>query len=352
MTARHIVVMAGGAGTRFWPASRSRRPKQFLAIGGDQPLLRATVERVQDLVEPQGLWVVTAAHHADHVRAQLPELPETNLLIEPAPRNTSACIALAAETIRRTAPDARIAVLPADHHIGDVVGFRAYLDAAFDAASEHIVLFGIVPDRAETGYGYIQQGPRAAGTDERPVHAVARFVEKPDATTAQRYLQEGGYLWNAGIFVFAAARMMEEIDAFLPELGVGVRACVDDPQRLEEIYPTLPSISIDYGVMERSTRTWVIPSRFEWSDVGSWDSAMAIQTSDEDGNVVIGDATLIDVNDSFVRADAGRAVAVVGLSDVVVVDTPDALLVVRREASQSVKRVVEALRQKGRDDLL
>ena len=351
MSERHIVIMAGGAGTRFWPASRSRFPKQFLRIAGERTMLRATVDRVQDAYPIDRIWVVTGAHHADHARGNLPELPDANILVEPAARNTAPCIAWATEVIRQRAPDARIAVLPADHHIGDVDGFNQALASAFEAASDRIVLFGMVPDRPETGYGYIQRGPRAGGTGERPVHAVARFVEKPDAPTAAKYLASGDYLWNAGMFVFPASVMMSEIDALIPELGRGVRACVHEG-RLDDVYPSLPSISIDYGIMERSARTAVIPSRFAWSDVGSWDAAMEIHTADEDGNVARGNATLIGTTSSYVQAEAGRAVAVVGLDDVIVVDTPDAVLVVRRGQSQTVKQVVEALRKKGQQELL
>lgn len=352
MNNHHVVIMAGGSGTRFWPASRSHFPKQFLKIGAEQSMLRQTADRVLTSIPAEHLWVVTGAHHAEHARAMLPEVPESNLLVEPSARNTAPCIAWATETIYQRQPDARIAVLPADHHIADVDGFQSYLQAAFQAAGAHIVLFGIVPDRPETGYGYIQQGAQAVRAEGRPVHEVVRFVEKPDASTAQRYLDAGDYLWNSGMFVFAAKVMLEEVERFLPDLADGIRACVKIPDQVPEIYPALPSISIDYGVMERSERTRVIPSRFEWSDVGSWDAAMEIYPSDEQDNVVQGDATVVDVTRSLVKADGGRKVAVVGLSDVMVIDTPDAVLVVGRGQSQSVKKVVEALREDGRSDLL
>ena len=351
MSDRHVVIMAGGAGTRFWPESRHRFPKQFLKIGGEKALLRETADRVLAAHSVDQLWVVTGAHHAEHARAALPELPAKNLLIEPAARNTAPCIAWAVESILIDHPGARIAVLPADHHIGEPAAFLAFLEAAFEAASEHIVMFGIVPDRPETGYGYIQRGAKAAGTDRHPVHEVVRFVEKPDTVTAQRYLEAGDYLWNSGMFVFPAALMRSEIEAFIPELSAGIRSCVESGD-VESIYPSLPSVSIDYGVMERSARTRVIPSRFAWSDVGSWDAAADIHPPDDDGNVVIGDAALVDTRTSMVKAESGRMVAVVGLDDVIVVDTPDAVLVVRRGQSQSVKKIVETLRSKGRQDLL
>ncbi len=351
MSEQHVVIMAGGSGTRFWPASRSRFPKQFLKIGSEQSMLRATADRVLEGFPAERIWVVTGAHHAEHARDILSDLPTDNVLVEPAARNTAACIAWATEVIARRSPTAQIAVLPADHHIGDPRAFLRYLELAFAAATDHIVLFGIVPERPETGYGYIQRGEKAAGGDDQPVHRVVRFVEKPDRATAVRYVESGDYLWNSGMFVFPAALMLTEIETHLPDLRAGIRACVDHGD-LEAVYPTLPSVSIDYGVMERSSRTRVIPSRFDWSDVGSWDSAMDIYPSDEAGNVVLGEATLVDVTTSFIKADAGRRVAVVGLEDVIVVDTPDAVLVVKRGRSQDVKKVVEALRAGGKHDLL
>ena len=326
-------------------------PKQFLKIGSDRSLLRETVDRVAATIPVERLWIVTGQQHEAAAAAAVPELPQANLLIEPAARNTAACIAWATEVIAAQNPSARVAVLPADHHIRDDGAFRADLDAAFDAADAHIVLFGIAPDAPETGYGYIQCGERAGGTGVRPVYAVERFVEKPDRSTAERYLESGDYVWNSGMFVFTARVMRAEIAALMPELARGIQRCMNR-EALAEVYPTLPSVSIDYGVMEHSNRTQVIVSRFGWSDVGSWDAAMDVYSKDDAGNVVLGDGAVVDVEGSFVKADAGRTVAVVGLDDVIVVDTKDALLVVRRGHSQSVKKVVELLRRRGQSDLL
>lgn len=347
----YVVIMAGGSGTRFWPASRKRHPKQFLKIGSDRSLLRQTYERVAPRVPPERVWVVTGAAHAEHARDDLPELPARNVLVEPAARNTAPCIGWATKVILADDPDARIAVLPADHYIRDAEGFRAYLEAAFAAATGRIVLFGIVPDRPETGYGYIQQGDRQETVQGHEVHGVARFVEKPDRPTAEGYLAAGDYLWNSGMFVFAAATMAADLTQHLPELAKGLDEVVAGGD-VEAIYPTLPSISIDYGVMEKSDQTAVMPASFTWSDVGAWDAARDVETADEAGNVRLGDAFVHGGQGVLVDARAGRYVAVVGLDDVVVVDTEDALLVVRRDRAQDVKKVVEALKAAGRDDLL
>jgi mannose-1-phosphate guanylyltransferase len=349
--ARYVVVMAGGSGTRFWPASRKARPKQFLAIGQEGSLLRQTVERVLPLVPAERVYVVTGAVHAAHAQEDLPELPPENVMVEPTGRNTAPCIGWATKVILQKDPEARVAVLPADHYIRDEAGFRDHLEAAFEAA-EGIVLFGIVPDRPETGYGYIQRAHDKRAVAGHSVHPVARFVEKPDHATALQYLAAGDYLWNSGMFVFSAQAMDAELRRHLPALSDDLDRLVAAPGEVDAIYPKLQSISIDYGVMERSDRTEVMPAAFTWSDVGSWEAAKEVYPTDAAENVVLGDAFLAEVRRSLVDARSGRFVAVVGLDDVVVVDTPDAVLVVRRDRSQDVKLVVNHLQAAGRDPLL
>lgn len=344
--------MAGGSGTRFWPASRHARPKQFLAIGSDRSLLAATVARLEGAVPPERIWIVTGAAHADHARADVPALPAENVLVEPTGRNTAPCIGWANKHILAKDPEAQIAVLPADHFIRDEAGFRSYLEAAYAAAQEHIVLFGIVPDRPETGYGYIQQADRASESGGYAVHSVARFVEKPDRPTAEQYLASGDYLWNAGMFVFPAGLMDAEIAEHVPELHAGLAKLMASPSEIETIYPTLPSAPIDTAVMEKSSRTMVIPASFGWSDVGSWDAMHDVYDADGAGNVTLGDTTLEAVSGSLVDARGGRKVVVVGLEDVIVVDTEDAVLVMRRGRSQDVKTIVSRLKEEDRKDLL
>jgi mannose-1-phosphate guanylyltransferase len=352
MSTRYVVIMAGGSGTRFWPKSRVHRPKQFLAIGGNVPLLRRTADRVIARIGASHLYVVTGEVHADHARAMLPDVPRENILVEPEGRNTAPCIAWASAVIARKDPDARIAVLAADHHIGDVDGFLSHLEVAFEAAKERIVLFGVVPTHAETGYGYIRRGEPIARALGREIFAVDRFVEKPDRATAEAYLAAGTYLWNSGMFVFPTDLMMQEIARLLPDVARGVAALTADPTQIGAIYPKLPSVSIDYGVMEKSDRIAVLPASFGWSDVGSWDAAMEIHASDENGNVVLGEAMLSGVHRSMVDAEGGRFVALVGVDDLIVVDTKDALLVIKRGESQNVKKIVEALKAHNDKKLL
>ncbi|MCC7386761.1 MAG: mannose-1-phosphate guanylyltransferase [Deltaproteobacteria bacterium] len=348
----HVVIMAGGSGTRFWPKSRAAHPKQFLKLGGPVSLLRQTAERVLPLVGWERLVVVTAAVHAEHAARDLPELPARNLLIEPVGRNTAPCIGWATRTILARDPTARLAVLPADHFIADAAGFRAHLEAALGAARDRIVLLGLVPTRPETGYGYIQRGADARSEGEWRFHEVARFVEKPDRATAERYLLSGDFLWNSGMFVFPAAVMDTAIRALLPDLARGLDRLEQAPPALGEIYPTLPAISIDYGVMEKAEGVLVLPSRFPWSDVGSWDAVHEIEAKDADDNVLRGDALALGVKRSLIEAAAGRLVAAIDVEDLIIVDTPDALLVAPRGRSQEVKRAVDALAKRGRKDLL
>lgn len=352
MAGRWIVIMAGGSGTRFWPKSRVARPKQFLTLGGSSSLLRQTADRVLAHAPRERVFIVTAQAHADHAHADVPELPAENLLVEPEGRNTAPCIGWATAEILARDPSAQIAVLPSDHYIADPASFSAHLDAAFEAASDRIVLFGIVPTHPETGYGYIRSGARAGEARGFAVLEVERFVEKPSRETAIRYLAERVYLWNSGMFVFPGALMMAELQRFLPELSAGLDELLTHPDARAELYPRLPSISIDYAVMEKTRRIAVLPASFGWSDVGSWDAAMAIHDADERGNVALGDALLVGTERCMVDARADRLVALVGVEDVVVVDTSDAVLVIKRGESQNVKHVVEALKASRRTKLL
>lgn len=351
MSDRYIVIMAGGSGTRFWPASRQAHPKQFLAIGGDRSLLRQTATRVTERIEWDHLIVVTGAVHSELARRELPELPDENVLVEPEGRNTAPCIAWANQVILERSPDAVVAVLPADHFIPDGDDFGAHLDAAFSAATDGIVLLGLVPTRPETGYGYIKQAGLQAEIDGKAVHGVEAFVEKPDAETAERYLSEGGYLWNSGMFVFPAKRMAAEVEKHLPELAEGLAKLAENPKRLKKVYPTLPKISIDYGIMEKAEGCMVLPATFAWSDVGSWDAAAEVYPKDDADNVALGDVMLFESSGCMIDSRGGRLVVVSGLSDIVVVDTSDALLLLKRGKAQSVKKIVEALAEE-REELL
>jgi mannose-1-phosphate guanylyltransferase len=354
----HAVLLAGGRGTRFWPRSRSARPKQFLDITGEGSMLRLTWERVVPLVPAARILVLTSGGQAPLVRAQLPELPEGNLVAEPVGRNTAPCVGLAARLLLGRSRDAVMAVLPADHRVGRPERFRGALAEAARVAEERdaLVTFGIRPTRPETGYGYIRKGPEVE-RGEVPVHRVSAFIEKPDPERARALVESGEVLWNSGMFVWKADVILSEIERFLPETARGLERIGEAlgtdsfSSVLAETYPALESISVDYGVMERSDRVVVAEVDLEWNDLGSWNSLAEIHPRDEAGNVVVGRVVAVDAAGNIVHA-SGRTVALVGVDDLVVVEEDDALLVTRRERVQDVRRVIEILEEQGRDDLL
>lgn len=358
------LILAGGGGTRLWPASRRRRPKQLLLLGGDESLLAAAARRAYAVVGAAHTLVVTAADQEAQVRAALPDLPPDNVIAEPQPRNTAAAVGLGAAVVaRREGPDAVMAVLPADPHIGDEAAFQTLVKAAITEAREAIVTIGITPTHPETGFGYIRLGPlrsKAAGTGSVAatvaVHDVGAFVEKPDRPTAEGYLAAGDYLWNSGMFFLTAGRLLEEARRHMPALGAALDATIaaaDFGAKVREVYPGVPAVSIDYGIMEKAAGIRVIPGAFGWNDVGSWAALHAIRPPDARGNVVVGDAQALDSDGSVVLAEAGAPfVGVVGLRDVVVVATADAILVIPKDRAQDVRLIVEAVKKSGREDLL
>lgn len=357
------VIMAGGSGTRFWPLSRRDRPKQFLALAGDTSLLRATVDRLPPLARVESTFVVCGPSHAPSVRRLVPRLPKGNVVIEPCARNTAPCVGLAALHVAAREPRGVMIMLPADHHISRPDAFRAALAAAAAVAEKgQIATIGIRPSRPETGYGYLKVGPRlaAVGKARGPLapHKVERFVEKPDVVTAARYLAEGNYLWNSGIFAFRADVILDEIRRAMPVLGEQLQVIErslgtpSHARTLKRVFPDCPSISIDYGVMEKSHRIAVVPADFGWSDVGSFAALTEVQPVDGEGNLTQGQGLVIDGRDNVVLGHGRRPLAVVGLDGVVAVDAGDAILVVRRDRAQDVRKAVEELRRRGREDVL
>lgn len=348
-------IMAGGAGTRFWPLSRFDRPKQLLALGGgERSLLQLAWDRARALFPLERIFVVTGERLVEAVAAQLPDLARSRILAEPVPRSTAPCIAWAAARVHREFGDLPLAAVPSDQWIeGEAAYGAAFARAVALARDGWIATFGIPPTRPETGFGYVQAG-EPLGDD---AFAVGRFLEKPDREKAERLIAAGGVFWNSGMFVFSTGRMLEELRARLPETGrfadavVGAGAAVE-PRVVAERFAACEAISIDYGVMERAERVAVVAARFAWSDVGSWD-AVAERGS---GEAVAGGPLVIckDAPGVWVRAGAAarKVVAVVGVGDVIVVDTDDALLVCRKGASQDVRAVVEELKARGRKDLL
>ncbi len=348
----YAVVMAGGRGTRFWPLSRSKHPKQLLHFGdAKQSLLQATVSRVQSLIPPERILVVTSAEVIEQVRAALPDVPAENVLGEPTGRNTAPCVGWAAVHALRRDPDALLAVLPADHYIVNGEAYRETLAKALHAAQEEaLVTVGIRPTRAETGYGYIEVGEESSPG----VHRARSFVEKPNRQRAGQFLSSGRFLWNSGMFFFKASVILEAIDRHLPGLGEQLRAyqahtnLQDEQAAVQATYADLPSVSIDHGVMEKAERVSVVLSDFDWSDLGSWSSAWELAQHDDNGNAFPGETVAIDTIRTYVRAPEGKLVALIGVHDLIVVDTEDALLIVPRERAQEVREIVRELKE--RDD--
>lgn len=355
-TPMHVVVLAGGAGTRLWPISRRSRPKQFHPLVSGQTLLQETYARVRPLSSPEHVWVVTGAEFVATVREQLPEVPSENVLGEPVGRNTAPAAALAVARIARAEPEGVVLMTPADSYVRDPAAYYEYVGLAAEvAASNVIVTLGIVPSSPDTGFGYIQRGARL----EKPVtwaYRVERFTEKPDAATAARYVADGGYYWNMGHFIFRAGVFMESCAEHLPEVAAAARKLAAtgnlSGELIAEIYRGLPSISIDHGIAEKEKDLVVIPTALEWSDVGSWAAVKNIaarhgQPESESANHVS-----VGSKDCLVLSTSGRLVVTVGVEGYVIVDTPDALLVVREDKAQEVGEALEEIEKRGKQGYL
>lgn len=355
----YLAVLAGGSGTRFWPASRRLRPKQLLPLGPAWPksLLRCTVDRLLPLSSSERVLIMTGAHLMEPSLLELSELRASSFLAEPRAKNTAPCIAWATALAELESPEAVVVVVPSDQHIADEPGFVRAVSLAIESArSGLITTIGIVPSRPETGFGYIERGePRGEGS-----FRVSRFVEKPGRDKAEEYLASGRFVWNAGMFVFRAKDMLAALERHAPELARGARhlASLRDRESeykaaVEEFFDRVPSISIDYAVMEKEKELAVVPAEFGWSDLGSWESAWELAEKDAQGNASATGAVFVDASNNLVQSsDAKKVVALVGVSDLCVVDTGDALLVMPRERSQDVRLVVDALKARGDSDLL
>jgi mannose-1-phosphate guanylyltransferase len=347
----YVVILAGGSGTRFWPLSRASMPKQLISVTGGQSMLQRTVERVLPL-RPDGIIVVTNAAQAEETSRQLEAYRSTipiDVIREPFGRNTAPAVGLAATIIAARDPDAVMLVLPADHHITDEEGFRAAVQTALPpAAAGSLVTMGIEPTRPETGFGYIQASPQEDGG----VRTVTRFVEKPPLDLARHYLTDGNYYWNSGIFIWRADVVLDQIALHMPRLASALARLVfsphiDEESRQEQIngvYGDIESQSIDYGIMEHSDNVMMVPAAFGWSDVGSWSALPEVLAADAQGNVIASAADSVAINASGnVVHCSSRLVALVGVDDLVVVDTGDALLITRRDCAQDVRKVVDEL---------
>ena len=349
------VVMAGGRGTRFWPVSRTALPKQLLTLAGDRSLLRQTVDRVLSLVGAERILVITSGDLAAACRQELPELPEQQIVAEPVGRNTAPCAVLGVGLARRIAGDGPVALLPADHHIPDNDLFCEQLARAFDHAARtgEAVTFGIPPTRPETGYGYLEVDGDTTGEF---LPGVA-FVEKPDRDHAERYLRDGRHLWNSGIFVWDAAVFAAATARHIPEIerrlapAIAAHGTPDFVASLAAAYADCPSESIDCGIMEQLTQFTVLRARFRWSDLGGWEAWGELAGTLADGNRGHTELVAVDSSGNVIHAPE-QLVALVGVDDLIVVSTPDALLVCRRDEAPRIRQVISRLETDGRDDLL
>lgn len=356
MSQHFIVIIAGGKGERFWPQSRAPRPKHLLPVVGTKPLLTQTIDRVKPIVPAKNIFIITSAVQAKAVAQVCKGIPAANIIAEPVGRDTAAAVGLAAALVGARDPQGIFAVLPADHVIHDGKSYAGDLKAAFAAAEADAVMvtIGIEPTEPATGFGYIQRGEKWKTFGRRPVYRVKRFVEKPKLEVAEGYLKSGDYVWNAGMFVWSVPVVENALAAHAPELDAAlkpIRVALAKKRPLagvmKKVYPTLPKISVDYALLEKSTNVVVLPSSFDWDDVGAWPAVCKHCTPDAAGNVTRGLAVVEQGSNNLVFSEGGHLLAVVGVDDLIVVHTPDATLVVPKSKSQDIKALlkkVEALK--------
>jgi len=348
------LIMAGGVGTRFWPMSRKANPKQFLNIVGDKSMIRLTAERLSAKINFKDIFVVTAASQAELTRQHLPELPEENIIIEPFGMNTAPCIALSAFYLnRKYDANEKILVLPADHLIAETDEFLHKLDLAETAADEdNLVTFGIEPDYPATGYGYIEGGE----LQKEGIFTVKQFKEKPDLETAQQFLENGNFYWNSGMFMWKISTIIDAYKNFLPKVS-SVMEIIDEQwdneglqADISEVYGKMPKIPVDIGIMEQAEKRSVIPVNIGWSDVGSWKALYDVSQKDENQTVIPAENIQIDSKNNYINTN--KFIALIGVDNLVVVETDDAILITNKDKSETVKNVVNKLDEMGKEELL
>lgn len=349
------VIMAGGRGTRFWPLSRRNRPKQFLNVTGRRTLLQETIARLEPLVHSDGIFIACGSEHRRNVLDQLPGLSPRQLILEPLARNTAACIGLAAAQIQERSGESVMAALPADHEIGKLEEFHRALQVAQALAEEDwLVTFGITPTYGATGYGYLGRGSEIESRDGLSAFQVSEFVEKPGLEEAARLVEAGSHDWNSGMFVWKTSTILAQIQRHLPQLSdflEGMEGNWENQEELRKGFESLPAISIDYAVMERAERVAVIPCDLGWNDVGNWQALGTLLPKDSSGNASHDRILSRDSSDCVVHASQ-KMVVLLGVHDLIVVDTPDALLVCDGQRAEEVKQVVAELKRQGHDELL
>ncbi len=355
----YTLIMAGGSGTRFWPRSKTQKPKQYLNIFGESSLLQDTIKRFATFTEKENIYIVSSATQAKVLEEQTPMLPKQNLIYEPVGRNTLPCIGLAAMYAERENPDGIMVVSPSDHLITNNQLFEDTVLTAVKIADERdgIVTIGITPSYPATGYGYVKTKEDITGNEKIAQFKVERFVEKPDEKTASEYLKQGGFYWNSGLFVFKVSVFLEAVEKFAPELYADLRKIQTDfgnptyEETLDTIYRAVKGISVDYGIMEHADNIFLVEGNFDWNDLGSWESVYLTDKKDENGNAGSGETLLVDTKNSYVYSDK-NLVAVVGLEDVIVVQDGNTTLVCKRDKAEDVKKIVEKLKSDNKDQYL
>lgn len=350
------VIMAGGVGSRFWPRSKERKPKQLIRIFGGNTMIQDTVYRLDGLVKKENIIIITNKIQKMRVKEQLPEIPEENIIDEPFGKNTAACIGLASVLVKSKNPDAVIITLPSDHLIKDEEQFKNCLITASNYAykSGGLVTIGITPNRPETGYGYIQFDEEGI---EKSIYKVLTFAEKPNLATARRFIESGDFLWNSGIFIWRVDTILKEIKKYLPDLSDGldkIEASIGTPEfekELVQVYGQLKSISIDYGVMEKSDNVYLTKADFYWNDVGNWEAVYEISEKNEDGNSIVGDVYAQNTFGSYLFSPR-KFTAAIGVENLIIINTNEALLVCHRNNAQDVRQIVDYLKMNKRTDLI
>lgn len=350
------VIMAGGGGTRFWPLSRQKKPKQLLNLSGNDLMINETIERIHGFIDYENIMIVTNIEQAaDMAEAVKGRIKPENILIEPAARNTSACIGYAAEVIEKRHGECMMCVFPSDHHIQDAAEFQRIVKLGIQEAKEQdcLMTIGIQPFFPATGYGYIK-----FRNLEGISKTVERFVEKPDRQCAEKYISDGNYVWNSGMFIWKTSTILKEMRIHIPEIYDCIEQIgrfvgkAEEKEILNQIYPVIPKISIDYGVMEKSDIVRVIGGDFGWNDVGSWDMLEVLHAKDSDGNVIMGSHYGLDTKNAVIYGTKNKIITTVGVEDIVIVDTEDALLVCKKERVQDVKKIVDWLSDAEHSELL
>jgi len=354
----YALIMAGGSGTRLWPCSREACPKQLLSLLSERTMLQEAYQRITPLIPDEQVFVVTSEAYADVVREQIPQLPAANIIGEPEGHGTAPCIGLSALYLRRLDPEGVMAVLTADHYIEKADELRRALEAAAQVAEAgHLVTLGIQPSHPATGYGYIERGEKLAQISGLDVHRVEKFTEKPDLATAQAFVKSGRYYWNSGMFIWKVSTILREFQKLMPQLYaqlMEIDAALGTTQEravLERVWPQVENETIDYGIMERAQDVAVIPVDIGWSDVGDWAALSELLPPDEEGNVIVGEHVGLDTRRCMIHGSR-RLVATIGLEDMIVVDTEDALFICPKERAQEVRDLVEKLKESGREEFM